>query len=727
MIPDSLRDFITACPTEFAFPVESYLGIPLWSQGKCFGHLGCFWTLKGLERRKLSWSFIEVALHALEDMVAERIVDVRQSFEKQEDDTKTAAVIPQSVVTAAQSLKPYARSLSHELRTPMQGVVGMLEIMHATVSEALESPPNEDIKNIFKSLRDNIEIVQGETRPALKSFMSRLTRRPDSSRRAVDAADNVVHAYDLGMRVPDTPDPPEDDEAALSPRASPSNGMSLNEYGRRTGLKRSRSKSMERIAEPSAKHQALDMAWSSDRPISPRTASLRSVVEESEHITASSSRASETALARESQYELPAAPGLRVTNIRDVFRVIINECLRVGGRPDSAIAEDTEVGETIEVRTRCSSGEVATKTVDWAVERSVPEEVLIDGDLPKLVSVLFLNALKFTKQGKIVLNVTLGRSSRYVVVNVTDTGPGIPAAFRPYLFKPFSREEASITRSSEGLGLGLMVAQGLARRIGGDLSCVRSDTEGPRRGSEFLLRIPLHPSGGWSRHSTPSRTPTPSGDRSATPSTSNPRLLVRARQPSPTKQSVAAQASETEVPERPTSPLLPSSPSRQNVRQRSTVKTMSFDRHLARRCPLNILVAEDNRINRKLLISMLLKLGYTTVHEAYDGAEAVRLMRLDQGRKEEDRIDVILMDLWMPNMDGYEATERILAMQHDDDSEIRSRGRDRKRVKILAVTADVTGGALERAVHVGMVGHMTKPYKLIDLQKTILEHCAPGD
>ena len=122
MIPEYMSEFITACPNKFAFPVESYLGIPLFSAGKCFGHLGCFWTVSGLKKRKLSWGMIEMVLHALEDVVAQRIVAVRESFSKQEESAAARTVIPQSVVTAAQSLKPYARSLSHELRTPMQGM-----------------------------------------------------------------------------------------------------------------------------------------------------------------------------------------------------------------------------------------------------------------------------------------------------------------------------------------------------------------------------------------------------------------------------------------------------------------------------------------------------------------------------------------------------------------------------------------------------------------------------
>lgn len=63
--------------------------------------------------------------------------------------------------SATHSFKPYARSLSHELRTPMHGVIGMLDVMHATVQEALESQQNVQTRNIFQALKENIEAVQG--------------------------------------------------------------------------------------------------------------------------------------------------------------------------------------------------------------------------------------------------------------------------------------------------------------------------------------------------------------------------------------------------------------------------------------------------------------------------------------------------------------------------------------------------------------------------------------
>lgn len=129
---------------------------------------------------------------------------------------------------------------------------------------------------------------------------------------------------------------------------------------------------------------------------------------------------------------------------------------------------------------------------------------------------------------------------------------------------------------------------------------------------------------------------------------------------------------------------------------------------------------------------MLSKLGYSDVYEAHDGAEAVRQMSIDRGTRNEKAIDVILMDLWMPTMDGYEATQRILAMDrdrrgqtapHENEDE---KARRKPGVTILAVSADVTDSALERASEVGMEGFMTKPYKLMDLERLIVEYCA-GD
>ena len=161
LIPRGLPEFVTDNPNQLPFPIEAYLGVPLFAEGKCFAHFGMMWSVEGLDRLKLGWGFIEVLLHSLEDLILQRLTE-GQSFAKSADNGRPAKVIPVEAVTAAQSLKPYARSLSHELRTPMQGVVGMLDVMHATVQESLEGQSDLAVRKVFQTLRDNIEIVQGK-------------------------------------------------------------------------------------------------------------------------------------------------------------------------------------------------------------------------------------------------------------------------------------------------------------------------------------------------------------------------------------------------------------------------------------------------------------------------------------------------------------------------------------------------------------------------------------
>jgi CheY-like chemotaxis protein len=346
--------------------------------------------------------------------------------------------------------------------------------------------------------------------------------------------------------------------------------------------------------------------------------------------------------------------------------------------------------------------------------------------------------LKFTECGKITVTAKHNPKTRYIVVTVADTGPGIPQSFLPYLFKPFSREDDSLTRQKDGLGLGLLVAKGLARKMGGDLNCVSSDTSGPNRGSVFEIRTPITPlDSNISIPSTPiRRTPTPSSSTSRqSPDAEGYFSLAEIPRSVPMPSDASCQTTPSRprqrlslptavgalsislplVPERAQRPLASGSHFQQNAPSaQHPTKKFDFDKNLAEKYPITFLVAEDNRINRKLLVNMLSKMGYNNVYEAFDGADAVRQMEI----KRDKGINVVLMDLWMPYMDGYEAARRILSMpKHTNDD-------GSKNVTILAVTADVTSEALEHAAQVGMEGFMTKPYKILDLERLILEFCA---
>jgi CheY-like chemotaxis protein len=474
------------------------------------------------------------------------------------------------------------------------------------------------------------------------------------------------------------------------------------------------------------------------------------------------------------------APGVRHSDIRELIQHIIDESLKVGGRPDSAIAVETAQGAEIEVRVRKSDGTVGTKIIEWSVDDNVPDTLFIDEmDLSKLISRVFLNAIKFTDtlSGRIRIETRMSNRGKYISIRITDNGPGIPEAFFPRLFKAFSQEDPSLTRSSEGLGLGLMVAKGIARKLGGDLTCTRTKTEGPDRGTQFEIKVPLHAGETLSRPSSPLGSPLPQkahlSNMDQADQQSVTSLPASAEQYKWTKalhetishdsNSSLTQSKYLTIPSTPLSPrshddrfegmhalpaptsdaatvpALPSSPPLDSSatfkalvrpqRPSGALKNTEFDRDLAKKYPLNFLVAEDNKINRKLLVSMLGKFGYKNILEAHDGTEAVRQMArslLNSDGASHGAVDVILMDLWMPLMDGYEATERILSMEFLGEA---GNGQQLPSSRIspptvLAVTADVTDGALERAARVGMKGFMSKPYKLIDLQRLITEYCS---
>ncbi len=119
---------------------------------------------------------------------------------------------------------------------------------------------------------------------------------------------------------------------------------------------------------------------------------------------------------------------------------------------------------------------------------------------------------------------------------------------------------------------------------------------------------------------------------------------------------------------------------------------------------LRILVAEDNLVNRKLVTTLLEKRGHD-VRSVENGREA--LAALD-GRARED-IDLVLMDVQMPEMGGIEATRAIRANEHPTSS----------RLPIIALTAHAMKGDRERCLDAGMDGYLPKPIDVNQLIATV--------
>jgi CheY-like chemotaxis protein len=124
----------------------------------------------------------------------------------------------------------------------------------------------------------------------------------------------------------------------------------------------------------------------------------------------------------------------------------------------------------------------------------------------------------------------------------------------------------------------------------------------------------------------------------------------------------------------------------------------------------SLLVAEDNRINQKVITVLLQRLGLT-VELAENGSQAVDLLR--QGLKP----DLVLMDIQMPVMDGYTATQHI--RQWESEQHI-------ARVPIVALTADVFEEDRQRCLAVGMDDYLLKPVAFEMLQALLLRWLKPA-
>jgi PAS domain S-box-containing protein len=122
-----------------------------------------------------------------------------------------------------------------------------------------------------------------------------------------------------------------------------------------------------------------------------------------------------------------------------------------------------------------------------SVPPRLPQVIGDEGRLQQIIWNLLSNAVKFTARGGTV-TIRVARAGPVLRLTVQDTGCGIEADYLPHVFEPFTQEDASMTRSHEGIGLGLSIVRSLVELHGGR---IRAASDGAGRGATFTVELPV--------------------------------------------------------------------------------------------------------------------------------------------------------------------------------------------------------------------------------------------
>ncbi len=434
-----------------------------------------------------------------------------------------------------------------------------------------------------------------------------------------------------------------------------------------------------------------------------------------------------------------------------------------------------DIREMVDTAVHIISPKVRSKSLDlvYYVAPDVPASLI--GDPVRFKQVVFnllTNAVKFTSEGEIGINVYAEQINGdcKLTVEVSDTGIGIPPEKVDRLFKAFSQIDTSTTRKYGGTGLGLVISSQIVKTMGGKLSFRSNQEEGTifffsvllpiAKGDDsdylspfpeshqykmlivddsernrlmyrnifksYSVEIEDFPTGeailAYLKKNTQRSNmvilmdyimPVMDGLETIRQirrlGGAQPKIILLSSQP---PQTIPVFPPSLQIAEVLTKPVrlrqilesvkkLVASQSEPGKPDKDPDATILEDEML-NAGDFTILLVEDNIINQKITDKLLKMSGFKTII-AKDGQVAI-------DKYKAHKVDLILMDIQMPVMDGIESAKAIRDFE---------KSQKRRRIPIIALTANAIKGDMERYINVGMDDYITKPVSSKVLIKTI--------
>lgn len=308
------------------------------------------------------------------------------------------------------------------------------------------------------------------------------------------------------------------------------------------------------------------------------------------------------------------------------------------------------------------------KKIDFRIQLQSPLPATIETDemrMHQILRNLLSNAFKFTNEGEVALTISqmrladpvhMGQETDVIAFSISDTGIGIQEEKLLQIFEAFKQADGATARKYGGTGLGLSISQSLASLLGGSISAASRVGQG----SVFTLFLPLRQE-----------------DVAIHPEQGS-RLFID-----------EAQNTDSVIDNIPSAPQM-----EMEIKELDMLLTPLEESLLKGR---QILVVDDDIRNVYALANALEHYGMNVI-SAQDGTECLEL--LEQGGL---KPDIILMDIMMPELDGYETTRRI---------------RNRlglKEIPIIALTAKAMKEDREKCIAAGATDYLSKPLNIKDV------------